>query len=373
MRIVSEYKKTLLLTLLILLIGALALGGLYFQSATYLISDGENGKEITTRKGTVAEVLAAAEIKVSEHDLISPALNEPVENGTEIKITRAKPYQVLVETEVKQIFSTATNFQNVLSSVEAKNVALPLNHSNETPLLAADGKLNFKDGEKETAVELTATDTLATALTKADLQLSAIDEVALTNANGKLSLDIVRVTRGNVSEEIEIPVETQVRETASLYEGQERVVSEGAAGTTKITYYRHLRGGQKVVDKEIGRTTAVEAQPRIIEKGTKKRPRENQATTNATQNEAGQPAPTAVSGDIWSALAQCESGGNPATNSGNGYYGMYQFSLPTWQAVGGTGLPSEASAAEQTHRAQILQARAGWGQWPACARKLGLL
>ena len=76
---------------------------------------------------------------------------------------------------------------------------------------------------------------------------------------------------------------------------------------------------------------------------------------------------------MWTALAQCESGGNPTTNTGSGYYGLYQFSLSTWQAVGGSGLPSEASAAEQTQRAQILPARSGWGQWPACARTLGLL
>jgi hypothetical protein len=51
---------------------------------------------------------------------------------------------------------------------------------------------------------------------------------------------------------------------------------------------------------------------------------------------------------------------------------MYQFTLGTWQAMGGTGLPSEASAATQTAMAQRLQASAGWGQWPACAASLGL-
>ena len=40
--------------------------------------------------------------------------------------------------------------------------------------------------------------------------------------------------------------------------------------------------------------------------------------------------------------------------------------------MGGSGLPSQASAEEQTMRAQTLQARSGWGQWPACSKKLGL-
>ena len=80
---------------------------------------------------------------------------------------------------------------------------------------------------------------------------------------------------------------------------------------------------------------------------------------------AGSTPPT-NDGLNWAALANCESGGNPSTNTGNGYYGLYQFSLPTWQAVGGSGYPHENSAAEQTHRAQILLQQSGDEQWPAC-------
>ncbi|NHB84791.1 hypothetical protein G7085_09740 [Tessaracoccus sp. HDW20] len=76
---------------------------------------------------------------------------------------------------------------------------------------------------------------------------------------------------------------------------------------------------------------------------------------------------------MWARLAQCESGGNPRIVSSNGlYHGLYQFTVSTWRSVGGSGLPSRASAAEQTKRAKMLQAKAGWGQWPACSRRLGL-
>jgi hypothetical protein len=60
-------------------------------------------------------------------------------------------------------------------------------------------------------------------------------------------------------------------------------------------------------------------------------------------------------------------------NNGNGYYGGLQFSLATWQGVGGPGYPHQASKAEQIHRGRLLQARSGWGQWPHCARALGYL
>ena len=78
-------------------------------------------------------------------------------------------------------------------------------------------------------------------------------------------------------------------------------------------------------------------------------------------------------GDVWSALADCESGGDPTTNTGNGYYGAFQFSLPTWRSVGESGLPSAHSYAHQLAAARRLQARSGWGQWPACSRMLGLV
>ena len=58
------------------------------------------------------------------------------------------------------------------------------------------------------------------------------------------------------------------------------------------------------------------------------------------------------------AIAACESGGNPATDTGNGFYGKYQFTLQTWQSVGGSGNPAAASEAEQNRRAaHALRAR----------------
>lgn len=84
-------------------------------------------------------------------------------------------------------------------------------------------------------------------------------------------------------------------------------------------------------------------------------------------------APSVADGSVWDALARCEAGGNWAINTGNGYYGGLQFSAATWAAVGGTGLPHQNSREEQILRGSILQARSGWGQWPACARILGLL
>ena len=68
----------------------------------------------------------------------------------------------------------------------------------------------------------------------------------------------------------------------------------------------------------------------------------------------------------------CESSGNWAANTGNGYYGGLQFSLSSWQAVGGVGYPHEHPREVQIEMGKRLQARQGWGAWPHCSRQLGL-
>ncbi len=79
-----------------------------------------------------------------------------------------------------------------------------------------------------------------------------------------------------------------------------------------------------------------------------------------------------VSIETWDALAECESSGDWSINTGNGYYGGLQFAQSSWEWVGGSGMPHEASKQEQINRAEILLERQGWNAWPACSSQLGL-
>lgn len=76
----------------------------------------------------------------------------------------------------------------------------------------------------------------------------------------------------------------------------------------------------------------------------------------------------------WAGLADCESHGNPkAVGGGGSYFGMYQFGLSMWQAVGGAKTPIDWPAEEQTYRAQLLyqKVQGRWqGQWPHCGARL---
>jgi hypothetical protein len=102
--------------------------------------------------------------------------------------------------------------------------------------------------------------------------------------------------------------------------------------------------------------------------------REAEAARQAAAEEAERTAaaaPSVSGGGRWDALAQCESGGNWSTNTGNGYYGGLQFSPSTWSAYGGSGSASNASREEQIAVAERVLAAQGWGAWPSCSSQLG--
>lgn len=78
---------------------------------------------------------------------------------------------------------------------------------------------------------------------------------------------------------------------------------------------------------------------------------------------------SAASVSTWDAVAQCESGGNWSTNTGNGYYGGLQFSESSWAAAGGTQYAARAdlaSKSQQIAAAEKLLDLQGPGAW-SCA------
>lgn len=74
----------------------------------------------------------------------------------------------------------------------------------------------------------------------------------------------------------------------------------------------------------------------------------------------------------WDAVAQCESGGNWAANTGNGMYGGLQFKPTTWAAFGGAGNPAAAPREEQIEVANRVLAEQGLDAWPKCGTASGL-
>jgi len=86
----------------------------------------------------------------------------------------------------------------------------------------------------------------------------------------------------------------------------------------------------------------------------------------------GESATPLPAGGVWLSLRECESGDNYRANTGNGFYGAYQFSESTWLGLGFQSRPDLAAPWLQDQAAQRLETASGWGQWPACSAALGL-
>jgi hypothetical protein len=107
-------------------------------------------------------------------------------------------------------------------------------------------------------------------------------------------------------------------------------------------------------------------------------------TTTPAPSPAGPPASSAISSirpttgppsslaADFAAIRRCEASGDYSLNTGNGYYGAYQFAYQTWIDLGESGLPSAAPPATQDAAAYRLYQRSGWASWPACAVITGL-
>ena len=160
-----------------------------------------------------------------------------------------------------------------------------------------------------------------------DTEIADGDKIVLT--------DIRIVTKRVKNESVDYTVVE--REDDSMFEGEDETIRAGRDGVRDVTYKLTVRNGKVIATKVV--TVDVERKPvdAIVKVGTKE---------SVTSNYAS-------GGTVWDALAQCESGGNWAINTGNGYYGGLQFNLGTWQAYGGTGLPSQASPRDaDRHRHQ---------------------
>lgn len=97
------------------------------------------------------------------------------------------------------------------------------------------------------------------------------------------------------------------------------------------------------------------------------------AVTAAIETGTAEAGTVAVAdpGVNWDAVAACESGGNWGISTGNSYFGGLQFSLSTWRANGGTGMPNQASRETQIAVANRVLATQGISAWPVCGKRAG--
>ncbi|MEA5154437.1 ubiquitin-like domain-containing protein [Raineyella sp.] len=283
--------------------------------------------QFRTYAGTVGQALSTKGITLSEHDVVAPSADSTLAEGEQISVQYARPVTVTIDGQARTIWTTATSVDQVLGMLQLAD-ANTLVSTSRSSGIGREG-LSF-------SVE-----------TPKKVQL---------DVDGR-SQEVISTTR---------TVDDLLKEQkVSLADGDK--VDPGL--TTVLT------DGLKVAITRAPKPEPVAAPkpaPKPTTSSSTTTSTAKKATTSTTKSSGSSSSSSSAPAGVWDQIAQCESGGNWAINTGNGYYGGLQFNLSTWRAYGGSGLPSSASKAEQIAIATKVQAAQGWGAWPACTSKLGL-
>lgn len=347
---------------------ALTAGGTALAAHRAVVVD-VNGTEHTvhTFGGTVADALDAAGVAPADGDLVAPAPDSPIASGEHVLVRSPRDITVELDGHPLARSVNAATLGEALHQLGLDPDGVSLSAGHDTPI-PDDGLTVTAERAPRMVVlrDTVRTETRSTGETVADVLAAAgvepgehdlVSPAPGEPATPDMTVRITPVLGEPVTEEVPIEAETTERENPDLPEGERKVLTEPEDGVKRVTTATVLRNGEEV-EKVLEEEVLTEPVGGVVEIGTK-------------APESTPPAGGGAAADLnWAALARCESGGNPgAVNSAGGYYGLYQFSVPTWNSVGGSGLPSEASAQEQTQRAQQLYNSVGgnWrSQWPHC-------
>ena len=353
-------------TTAVLAVAGTAYGYSTLSNTVTLAVDGQE-REVSSFGDTVADVLDSQDIEVGERDIVAPGLDEPVGDGTRISVRFARPVELTVDGSSKTHWVTATDVSGALDQIGrtfsdsrlSTSRGLAIGRGGLELKVVTPKKLTFVVAGKKPVTKVVRALTVNSALRQMGVKVREHDRTVPGRKRELSDGDKVVFTRVRwVTRELDgqrYDAATIEQDDSSMASGTTSVVRAAVPGKRDITYryvYRNGKLHQKHVLKE---KILREPVPAIIKVGTA-----------VASNYAG-------GSTVWDALARCESGGNWAINTGNGYYGGLQFNLGTWQAYGGTGLPSNNSRETQIAVAERLRAATGgYGSWPGCAASLGL-
>ena len=325
-------------------------------------------KTIVTKARTIREALKLAKFSIDERqDVVEPSLDsEMVAEKYNINIFRARPITI-VDGNKRLKITTAEQTPALI----AKAAGIEVFEEDKTTLsnsdnMAVDGAnmvmkidrasmVNFVLYGKESVIR-THTKTVGELLKEKNIDLKKDDTLSVDRSAKiipGMKIELWRNGKQTITAEEDVKFEVEKVQDANRDSGYREVKQAGENGKKNVTYEIEMKNGVEVSRKEIASVVTKEPKKQIEIVGTK--------------------SSTSFSGSFSEALARLRScEGNYKSNTGNGYYGAYQFDKRTWGNYGGYELASDAPAAVQDEKAwQTYKAR-GWQPWPTCKVKMGL-
>ena len=356
------FKSKLLLGglagVILVALGGTAAAYTAFSHTVTVSVDGHESK-VRTFGDNVGEVLAAKGIKPTSHDSVVPSVDTAVNDGSRIAVRLGRPLSLSIDGNEQKLWTTATTVAGALNQlgVRVGKAALSVSRGADidrsgmavevtTPKLVTLKVANGKP-ERHNVPAATVGDLLQQVHAGVDRNdlVRPSRSADLTDRTRIVVTKIGTRTKHVPHETIAAPVQEQ--KDGSMMSGETKTVRQGSDGYRDVTYRLRFRNGEVVQRKVVRQKVVRQPVATIVKVGTK-----------------------TVDTGVWDRIAACESGGNWAANTGNGYYGGLQFNMGTWQAYGGTGRPDQNSREQQIAVAErVRDASGGYGAWPVCGAR----
>lgn len=325
-------------------------------------------RTIVTKARTVREALKLARLSIDERqDVVEPGLDsEMVAERYNVNIFRARP--VTIVDGGKRLRVTTAQQTPILI---AKAAGLEIFNEDKTTLakadnVAVDGADMVMRVERALAVNFvlygktstirTHAKTVGELLKDKHITLKKDDTISVDLSSKivpGMKIELWRNGKQTVTVEEEVKFETEKIKDANRETSYREVKQAGENGKKNVTYEIEMKNGTEVSRKEIASVVTKEPKKQVEIVGTK--------------------SSNTFSGSFSEALARLRScEGNYKSNTGNGYYGAYQFDKRTWGKYGGYEVASEAPPSVQDEKAWETYKARGWQPWPTCKIKMGL-
>jgi uncharacterized protein YabE (DUF348 family) len=362
-----------------------------------LVVDGKS-TAVSTYSSDVKGALADADVTVTGHDDVVPSLSSGISDGGKVIINRGRQVQLTVDGKPKTVWVTAQTVAEAMSQLgldggsyvsASRSKRLPLGSTALTVRTPKEITLVGATGSKKMVT--TAADVQGF-MTERNIKLIQLDytrpTAAAAVADG-MRIRVVRVRSTTVQVPTVIDYKTVTKSDPETAKGTETTVTEGVEGQL-VTSYKVIKvDGREAKRQKLAAKVTKPAVTEVVKVGTAEPAPEPAAPPAADPTTPSAPAPAPPSGGSapapsptppadssglnWDALAACESGGNWAINTGNGFYGGVQFDIGTWLSNGGGAYaprPDLASKSAQIAVATKLYNARGISPWPSCGPRL---
>ena len=348
---------------------ALTFAGSYVVAVHKTVTLSVDGSPMTvsTLKSRVIDVVRDNGFAVGPHDDLYPAANQPVRQSDTIVLRRGRPLQVSVDgQQSRQVWTTALTVEDALAQLSMSDAApAAASRASRLPLagmvlpVVSAKNVHINDGGVASDRRLAALN-VGLLLAAADAPLEQDDKVvppASTRVTEGMQIVVTRIRTQKVTARMPLLPSTHRIQDSAMNMSRHVIEDPGAPGTQDVTFAVSVVNGVETGRRLIAHDVVTPARPSVLRIGAK----------------PGTVVPPVSNGATWDALAACESGGNWAINTGNGFYGGVQFDQNTWERHGGLRYAPRADLAtreEQLAIADVTRARQGWGAWPVCSRRL---